>query len=58
MVPDELWPLTAPLPPPTPEGGQATGPKARRIADRIAGISVDSSSRLGRYRWVVERTGA
>ena len=32
--------------------------KARRIADRIARIGVESSRRLGRHRWVVERTGA
>jgi transposase len=31
--------------------------KARRIADRIARKEVDSSRRLGRHRWVVERTG-
>jgi len=32
--------------------------KARRIADRIARKEIDSSRRLGRHRWVVERTGA
>ena len=30
--------------------------RARRIGDRIARIRVDSSKRLGRHRWVVERT--
>jgi transposase len=32
--------------------------KARRITDRIARKQIDSSRRLGRHRWVVERTGA
>jgi transposase len=32
--------------------------RARRILDRIARKEVDSSRRLGRHRWVVERTGA
>ena len=32
--------------------------RARGIAPRIARKGVDSSQRLGRYRWVVERTHA
>jgi transposase len=32
--------------------------RARRITDRIARKEIDSSRRLGRHRWVVERTGA
>jgi transposase len=32
--------------------------KARRIGDRIARRGVESSERLGRFRWVVERTHA
>jgi transposase len=32
--------------------------RARRIVDRIARKQIDSSQRLGRHRWVVERTGA
>jgi len=30
--------------------------RRRRITARIARIGVDSSARLGRHRWVVERT--
>ena len=30
--------------------------RARRITPRIARRGIDSSERLGRYRWVVERT--
>jgi transposase len=30
--------------------------RRRRITARIARIGVDSSDRLGRYRWVIERT--
>jgi transposase len=29
--------------------------RARRIGDRIARIGIESSRKLGRYRWVVER---
>ena len=32
--------------------------RARRITPRIARRGIDSSERLGRYRWVVERTQA
>lgn len=34
----------------------ASSPPPRGIAARIARIGVDSSQRLGRHRWVVERT--
>jgi IS5 family transposase len=30
--------------------------KARRIKDRIARRGIDTSQRLGRHRWIVERT--
>src|ERR671939_1319096 len=33
-------------------------PRQRGIASRIARRGIDSSERLGRYRWVVERTNA
>lgn len=42
-----------------PCGGPARDPlllRLRRIIDRIAPYGVESSTRLGRYRWVVERT--
>lgn len=32
--------------------------RARGIKSRIARPGIDSSERLGRYRWVVERTGS
>ncbi len=32
------------------------GLRARRITPRIARCGIESSERLGRYRWVVERT--
>lgn len=34
------------------------GLRQRGITPRIARRGIDSSERLGRYRWVVERTGA
>ena len=33
-----------------------TGRRQRHIASRIARRGIDSSERLGRHRWVVERT--
>lgn len=32
--------------------------RQRRIQDRIARIGIESKERLGRYRWVIERTFA
>ena len=53
LVPDDLWAAIAPL-----RDRFEMGYNYRRRACRIARRGVESSRRLGRHRWVVERTHA
>ena len=43
---------------PTTPGADATSTERGRIMPRIARPGIESSERLGRHRWVVERTHA
>ncbi len=70
LISDELWALFEPLIPPQPPAvHRRTGRprvsdrdvlerylRRRSITARIARIGRDSSTRLGRHRWVIERT--
>ncbi len=42
--------------PPSLASSSCCGPVARGITPRIARRGIDASERLGRHRWVVERT--
>ena len=67
---DDIQPVKSPRGPPRKRPDKAHGDKAydhrfirrglrqRHIQPRIARRGIDSSQRLGRYRWVVARTGA
>ena len=64
LLPDDLWKSIEPLlppEPPKPKGGRPRVPgraalTKRRIKVQIARKGIDSSEKLGRHRWVVERT--
>lgn len=65
LVPDELWELfqrVVPKAPSRPQGrkpGKLHADKAKRgIRHRIARKGVETSQRLGRHRWTIERTMA
>ena len=53
LVTDGLWAVVAPLPPRCRDECAARG-----VQHRIARKGIESKDRLGRHRWVVERTMA
>ena len=62
LVNDELWvPVTPSFPPRHPSPGvvdraSPIGRRRPRIRRRMARKGIDPSERLGRHRWVIERT--
>lgn len=60
LVSDDLWEIVEPLLPKErskPKGGRRLGAATQGAAGRrIARRGIESSERLGRHRWIVERT--